>query len=191
MNHTRILIAALALALAACGGPKDSTPQAAPTGMANTAALQNKAASGNPWDVYMLAPATRTLTPVAIYTTSGTVSNPTNVLSGSATRISGTGSYITLDFGKEVAGIVTLSFADASTSNESVGLAFTESNAFVGTASDGSNPGGTLTDGAIYAAISSTGAASYTMPAASLPCAKIRQPSPTTTIPSGIVRRGP
>src|SRR5690349_5802658 len=56
------------------------------------------------------SPTSRTVSPVAVYATSGTVTNPNNVLSGLSTRISGTNSYIVLDFGKEVGGIVTLRF---------------------------------------------------------------------------------
>jgi hypothetical protein len=108
------------------------------------------------------APASRTVRPTAIFKTNGTVTNATNVLSGNATRISGNGSYITADFGKEVGGIVTLSFSGASGSGQSVGLAFSESSIYVGTASDASN-GGSGADGAIFATVN--GAGSYTMPA--------------------------
>src|SRR5690349_13013903 len=69
------------------------------------------------------SPTSRTVGPVAVYATSGTVTNPNNVLSGSSTRISGTNSYIVLDFGKEVGGIVTLRFAAASNGSQQVGLA--------------------------------------------------------------------
>ena len=55
------------------------------------------------------APASRTFGPKAVYSTSGSVANPANVLSGAATRISGTGSALSLDFGAEVGGLVTLS----------------------------------------------------------------------------------
>src|SRR6266568_1090723 len=67
--------------------------------------------AANPWDAYNYAPSTHTLAPVAIYTTTGSVSNPTNLLAGNATRLNGNSSSVTVDFGKEVGGIVTLSFA--------------------------------------------------------------------------------
>ena len=112
------------------------------------------------------APASRTVAPVAVYTTAGTVTAPTNVLSGQSTRISGANSYVVLDFGKEVGGIVTLSFAGASGAGQQVGLAFSESSLFVGESSD-------LSSGAVFAepgsdgALTTTvnGATSYTMPA--------------------------
>jgi hypothetical protein len=112
------------------------------------------------------APATRTLAPVAIEGTSGTVSSPQNVLTGASTRISGANSYVVLDFGKEVGGIVTLSFAGASGSGQQVGLAFSESSLYVGENSDlssGAAFSGTGTDGAIYTTVN--GASTYPMPA--------------------------
>jgi hypothetical protein len=115
-----------------------------------------------PWDQYNLAPSSRTLAPVAVYATHGTVENPGNLLVGKPTRLMGNGSYVTLDFGKEVGGIGTLRFAAASDSNQTVGLAFTESSLYVGTNSDASN-GGSGPDGAIYATASGSG--SWTMPA--------------------------
>lgn len=122
--------------------------------------LAHAAATTTPGDAYNESPTTRTLTPTAIYTTSGTVSNPSNLLSGQSTRLSGNSSYVVVDFGKEVGGIVTLTFAASSDSSQSVGLAFSESSSNIGTNSDASSGGGT--DGAIYAPVS--GAGSYTMP---------------------------
>ena len=118
-------------------------------------------ATTHPWDAYNYAPAaTRTLKPVSIYKTNGAATNATNLLSGKATRLSGNGSSVTLDFGKEVGGIVTLTFAGSSDTNQRVGLAFSESSLYVANSSDASSGGGA--DGAIYAAVA--GASSYTMP---------------------------
>ena len=122
-------------------------------------------APASPWDAYNYSPTSRTLAPVAIYTSSGAVSNPTNVLSGQATRLSGTGASLTLDFGKEVGGITTLTFAGSSDSSQAVGLAFSESSLYVGPNSDASN-GGSGADGALSAAV--TGAGTYTVPTAQL-----------------------
>jgi Bacterial alpha-L-rhamnosidase 6 hairpin glycosidase domain/Carbohydrate binding module (family 6) len=125
------------------------------------AALQASSIS-HPWDVYNYSPSSRTIAPVAIYTVTGAVSNPNNILSGSATRISGYGSSITLDFGKEVAGIITLSAAGSSDAKQSVGLTFSESSNNIGASSDAS----TGSDSAVIASI--TGAGTFTMPASSL-----------------------
>jgi hypothetical protein len=132
-----------------------------PPAAASVAVPADRAAA----NALILAPATHTVAPVAIQSTSGTVTSPQNVLSGASTRISGTNSYVVLDFGKEVGGIVTLTFAGASSSGQQVGLAFTESNLYVGEISDLSSGGaysGTGTDGAIYATVN--GAGTYTMP---------------------------
>ena len=122
-------------------------------------------AAVNPGDAYNLSPTSRTLAPLTVYTTNGTVSNPNNVLSGQATRLTGNGASVTLDFGKDVGGITTLSFAGASDASQSIGLAFSESSLYVGTTSDASN-GGNGTDGAVITAV--TGAGTYTVPSAQL-----------------------
>lgn len=111
------------------------------------------------------SPASRTLTPTSVYRSTGSVTNPSAVLAGHATRISGSGSSLTLDFGRDVAGIVVLHFTGASDAQQSLGLAFTESPGYVGTSSDASQ-GGVGADGAITAAVSAPG--SYAMPASNL-----------------------
>jgi hypothetical protein len=112
------------------------------------------------WDQYNLAPASRTIGPVSVFKTNGNVINPNNVLSGQATAIVGSGAYITLDFGKEVGGYATLTFAAASDTAQSVGIAFSESSLYVGVESDQSSGAGT--DGALTAAV--PGASTYTVP---------------------------
>lgn len=107
------------------------------------------------------APASRTVLPVAIYATKGLVSNAAGVLRGDSTRLDGSGAGITLDFGKEVGGILTLRLAGASDSKQRVGIAFTESSLFVGPESDSSS-GAARPDGAVY--VNVTGAGSYTLP---------------------------
>lgn len=52
-------------------------------------------ATRGPWDAYIYAPQSRTLTPIAVYTTHGTVENPQNLLAGKPTRLVGSGSYLT------------------------------------------------------------------------------------------------
>lgn len=112
------------------------------------------------WDQYNLAPASRTVSPVSVFRTNGNVINPGNVLIGQATAIVGSGAYITLDFGKEVGGYITLTFTAASDANQSVGLAFSESSLYVGVDSDRSSGGNP--DGALTAAVH--GASTYTVP---------------------------
>lgn len=122
-------------------------------------------AATNPWNAFNRAPTSRTLVPISVFNTSGTVKNASALLSGSATRLTGNGSSITVDFGKEVGGIVTVTFSGTGAENQSVGLAFSESSLFVGTGSDASN-GGTVPDGAIFGTMG--GAGNYAMPVAKL-----------------------
>lgn len=110
-----------------------------------------------------LSPTSRTVRPVAVHSTSGSVTDPQNVLSGQPTRLSGTSSSITVDFGKEVGGIATLSFG-ATSGGQRVGLAFTESSLHIGRASDASSGGNA--DGAIYGAATTNG--TYVMPTSRL-----------------------
>ena len=120
-----------------------------------------------PGQQFNLSPTSHQVVPVKIYQSTGVVANPSYVLSGKPTLFSGQGSSITLDFGQEVGGLVTLHFGGASTANESLGLAFSESTDYIGTSSDGSNSasggGAGPTDGAIYASVG-IDASSYTMP---------------------------
>jgi hypothetical protein len=107
------------------------------------------------------SPTSRTVRPTAIYRTTGSVANPQNVLSGQATRVSGTDAGITLDFGKEVGGIATLRFGATSSSDQQLGLAFTESSLYVGPVSDKSANYGQV-DGALTAPAPANG--EWTMP---------------------------
>lgn len=114
---------------------------------------------------YIYAPASRTVAPVAVLKTTGAVTNPQHLVSGGVTRLSGPGSSVVLDFGKEVGGLVTLHFASSSDASQQLGLAFSESKLGVGPASDSSN-GGPEADGALYAGVAGLG--TYTMPASRL-----------------------
>ncbi len=175
-----LLAYAFPLALTACGGSSPSP--AADGGRTGDAAVADDAAApddggpnphdaatsadigasnddmGNKGDPYILAPPSRTVTPIAVLSTSGSVANPTNVLTGKATTLSGAGAQIVLDFGKEVGGIISLAFTSAS-ANSTLGVAFSESSLYVGPNSDNSAGGGN-SDGAIPVAVS--GPASWT-----------------------------
>ncbi|MFC1435582.1 discoidin domain-containing protein [Streptacidiphilus sp. N1-3] len=137
------------------------------SGHAAGRAADHGPAPARPWDAYNLAPASRTVAPVRVTRTTGTVSSPSALLHGRPVVLSGagSGSSITLDFGKEVGGVVSLHFTGASASGQRLGLAFSESSQYIGTSSDASN-GGSGSDGAIYADV--TPGATWTMPQASL-----------------------
>lgn len=121
--------------------------------------------NGQPWQADNFSPASRTVSPVKVFRTTGTVNDPTNVLHSRATSLTGSGASITLDFGEEVGGLVTVHFGADGDTDQQLGLAFSESSQYVGTTSDASNGGGGA-DGAIYAP--ATPGSSWTMPAASL-----------------------
>ncbi|WP_439657199.1 alpha-L-rhamnosidase-related protein [Lentzea sp. HUAS TT2] len=127
------------------------------------AALAAVAAPPGAVEALNLSPTSRTVRPAAVQGTSGSVANPQNVLSGQPTRLSGTNSSITLDFGKEVGGIATLSFG-ATSDGQRVGLAFTESSLHIGRSSDASSGGNA--DGALYGNAPTNG--TYVMPSARL-----------------------
>ena len=171
------LCAAVVMPLVGCGGASDE-PAAAPSKVAGdtrarVANATTTAAAASPWSAYVLAPSSRIVAPVAVRATTGTTQNANNLLGGDTAMMSGRGSSITLDFGKEVGGLVSVTFPEAGSASESVGLAFTESSDYIGPVSDGSNTGLNVgaqssTDGAIYASVNSASGVTYAAPAASL-----------------------
>ena len=112
-------------------------------------------------DDYNLSPSSRTLAPVAVQRIHGDVSSSGQMLTGGTTTIKGMGSYIVLDFGKEVGGIPSLQFGAASDSAQSVFLAFSESVLYTGPQSDLSTGNGAL-DGSLSANVTANG--TYTVP---------------------------
>ncbi|NRQ49187.1 alpha-L-rhamnosidase C-terminal domain-containing protein [Aeromicrobium stalagmiti] len=123
----------------------------------------HSASSARPWQAYNYSPSSRTVAPTAIHSTVGDVSRPSAVLKHRTTRISGAGSAVTVDFGKEVGGIVSLDFTGSS-GPQQVGLAFSESSMYVGTSSDASTGGPRSRDGSLIADVD--GRTRYRMPQA-------------------------
>ncbi|WP_021598860.1 MGH1-like glycoside hydrolase domain-containing protein [Actinomadura welshii] len=156
VSRRRRGVAAVALGVSAL-----VAAQAAPLGTAQAEPGRVPA----PWERYNLSPSSRTLHPVSVFETSGTVDDADAVLKGRATRLSGAGSSVTLDFGKEVSGLPTLHFA-GSEGPRKVGVAFSESSTYVDTTSDASTGGPRSRDGAL--SVDVDGATSYTAPAAQL-----------------------
>jgi hypothetical protein len=147
------------------GASRVSARLAVVVGVVLLCAAETGAASGAPDNRYIYAPASRTVSPVAVLKTTGSVTAAQHLLGGGAARLSGQGSSVVLDFGKEVGGLVTLHFASSSDTGQQLGLAFSESSLGIGPASDASN-GGPQGDGAIYASV--TGPGTYTMPPSKL-----------------------
>ena len=105
----------------------------------------------------------RTLAPVAVQRIHGGVSS-SGLLSGGTTTIKGMGSYIVLDFGKEVGGITSLQFGAVSDRAQSVFLAFSESILYTGPQSDLSS--GRPADGSLSVTAAANG--SYRVPSENL-----------------------
>ncbi|GGQ30261.1 hypothetical protein BKA00_002817 [Actinomadura coerulea] len=153
VSRRRRGVAAVALGLSAL-----TAAQAAPLGTAWAEPGRDAA----PWQRYNLSPSSRTLHPVSVFRSTGTVADPGAVLKGRATGLAGAGSSVTLDFGKEVSGLTTLRFA-GSDGPQKVGVAFSESSTYVDTTSDASTGGPRSRDGAL--SVDVDGATSYTTPA--------------------------
>ena len=111
------------------------------------------------WDKYNYSPTDRTVSPVAIYSTSfDMISSFPNANSA---VLSGNGSTLVFDFAKEVAGITTVTYT--AEGSGALGLAFSEAWNWTGQWSDSSNSFTTI-DGAIYADITATSSGTYTVP---------------------------
>ncbi|KAF3767680.1 family 78 glycoside hydrolase [Cryphonectria parasitica EP155] len=95
--------------------------------------------SSAPYSEYILAPSSRTVYPVSVYNVNGTVSNAEGLLNGANSTVTfEASSAVTLDFGKNIAGQVSLVAGDSVYSEDAViWITFTESSEWIsGNASD-------------------------------------------------------
>ncbi|KZV82395.1 hypothetical protein EXIGLDRAFT_843780 [Exidia glandulosa HHB12029] len=84
-----------------------------------------------PWDAFNFAPRSKTVLPAAIYSTNGRVSNAAKLVRNAGTAtLRGKGSWVALDFGVEVGGLISMRFSDVDPT-ASVSLSFTESPMFI------------------------------------------------------------
>ncbi|EPQ59764.1 Six-hairpin glycosidase [Gloeophyllum trabeum ATCC 11539] len=99
--------------------------------VALAASCYARAPSG-PWDEFNYAPASKTVVPVRVYSVVGSVAGAEGLVSGpdGQATFSSDGSHVTLDFGKEVGGVVSLN-VDNATSQSAFSLSFTESPLFI------------------------------------------------------------
>lgn len=105
------------------------------------------------WDRFNFAPSSRVVTPVAVHSSQGQITNPENLVGAKGkTTFSSAGSWLALDFGKEVSlpssgwsipkinfytqvgGLISLNI-DAVSTNSALSLSFTESSMFIRTTS--------------------------------------------------------
>ncbi|KAK7039312.1 glycoside hydrolase family 78 protein [Favolaschia claudopus] len=97
-----------------------------------TAALSAALAPPGPWDSFNYAPDSKIVKPVTVRTVSGTVQGANGLVENSEAQatFSGDGSYVVLDWGKEVGGILSLTIDSADPSSQ-FSLSFTESPLFI------------------------------------------------------------
>ncbi|KAG6864815.1 hypothetical protein C0991_007001 [Blastosporella zonata] len=135
-----------------------------------SAALAYARAPAGPWDDFNYAPESKTVHPKAIHSTFGEVRDAQRLVqnAGPATLV-GKGSWVALDFGGEVGGLISLSF-EGITNTSAISLSFTESPSFIRpTASDDSSfpSANTTYDGVLSVPVPLTLGA-WTQPTASL-----------------------
>ncbi|KAI1795457.1 Six-hairpin glycosidase [Ganoderma leucocontextum] len=92
--------------------------------------LVGASAPAGPWDAFNYAPKSRTVFPTSVKEVSGTARNVQNLVSEGSATIVGKGSWVALDFGVEVGGLVSLNFDNVSSAS-SIALSFTESPMFI------------------------------------------------------------
>ena len=100
--------------------------------------------SGLPYEEYILSPESRHLAPEYVYEVSGTVQNAEALLSGNkgSARLEGK-SWITLDYAKNIGGLLSIDVDNVAGEGASVGITFSESSTFISAdSSDGQSDGG-------------------------------------------------
>ncbi|KAI5246140.1 Six-hairpin glycosidase [Aureobasidium subglaciale] len=110
------------------------------------------------WESNIYAPASRHVSPTSILALAD--ASLISAWPGPA-HITGNGSALVFDFGKEVGGLVTISYTIQGSG--ALGLAFTEGKNWIGLWSDSSNGRFQAGDGAIYANFATSGNHTYTM----------------------------
>ncbi|KAJ7664336.1 glycoside hydrolase family 78 protein [Mycena polygramma] len=89
-------------------------------------------APSGPWDAFNYAPASRVVKPISVRTVSGSVQGAEGLVQDSDAQATFTGnnSYVVLDWGKEVGGILSMTINDATASSQ-FSFSFTESPQFI------------------------------------------------------------
>ncbi|KAK7455854.1 hypothetical protein VKT23_010891 [Stygiomarasmius scandens] len=89
-------------------------------------------APSGPWDAFNYAPETRVVTPISVRAVEGDVVNAEGLLgAASGAEFTSSGSWVVLDFGKEVGGLISLRFDTVPSEGSSIALSFTESPQFI------------------------------------------------------------
>lgn len=88
-----------------------------------------------PYDEYILAPRSRTIHPVGVHNTNGSVSNPESLTNSNGSSVFDGNAATSYDFGINIAGVVSLNVGSASDSSQYIGVTFSESSYWVSNAS--------------------------------------------------------
>ena len=90
------------------------------------------AAATVPYQEYILAPASRTVIPTSVHSTNGSVTSPEALTQPSSSGATFNGvSSVTYDFGKNIAGLVSLGVGASSSADAFLGVTFTESSIWI------------------------------------------------------------
>lgn len=92
-------------------------------------------AAAIPYDEYILAPRSRTLHPVAVHNTNGSVSNPESLTNSNGSSVFDGNAATSYDFGINIAGVVSVDIGSVSDSLQYIGVTFSESSLWVSNAS--------------------------------------------------------
>jgi hypothetical protein len=85
-----------------------------------------------PYEEYILAPSSRTVYPVSVHSTNGSVTDPASLTSSSSgSSVFSDDAATAYDFGKNIAGVVTLTIGSVSGSSQAIGVTFSESSFWV------------------------------------------------------------
>jgi alpha-L-rhamnosidase-like protein len=143
-----LVVATLLLCMAAAALTVASGPEAAAVGITVPSA-------GTPGPVpaaaqaYNYSPSSRYLSPVAVKSTRGNVSDPEGGIGDKSgfVKLTGTGASVTYDFGKEVGGRAGLTFFGPADTTQQLGVSYSESSLYAGgTTSDLSGGGSEASD---------------------------------------------
>ncbi|KAF2133077.1 glycoside hydrolase family 78 protein [Dothidotthia symphoricarpi CBS 119687] len=84
-----------------------------------------------PYEQYILTPKTRTLQPVSVHSSNGSVSDPESLLGSSGSSVFEGVSATAYDFGINIAGVVMLTVGGVCGENQTIGVTFSESSFWV------------------------------------------------------------
>ncbi|KAL5377978.1 hypothetical protein DPSP01_009424 [Paraphaeosphaeria sporulosa] len=88
-------------------------------------------ASAIPYAEYILAPDSRTLHPASVHSSNGSVSNAESLTSSPGSAVFEDDAATAYDFGKNIAGVVSLTVGSVSDSDQYIGVTFSESSLWV------------------------------------------------------------